>query len=398
MDAFFASVEVRDDPSLKGKPVLVGGVGNRGVVAAASYEARKFGCRSAQPMAIARRLCPQAIVLPSRFEAYQEASETVFSVFDRFSPLVEALSIDEAFIDISGTGRLFGEPRGCAEAIRAEVRAQTELTCSVGISTVKFIAKIASAFNKPDGVTEVAPGCELAFLHPLPIGKLWGVGPKAQETLQTRGIDTVGQLADVDEKTLRTWFGEHGSHLYRLSHALDPRPVTPGWKRKSLSHEDTYAVDVVGAAAIEKKLLSQATRVADRLVAKNLRGRLVRLKIRDTTFKTETRQCVLEQPTREAKVIYTAARELLAKVDLDGRAFRLTGVGVGQLEQQDEGPQQLDLLASEPAAGDKLQSVMSEVRERFGHGALFPADAGAQERAGSAGGYTKTIERDESES
>ncbi|MEM6989291.1 MAG: DNA polymerase IV [Myxococcota bacterium] len=396
MDAFFASVEVRDDPSLRGKAVLVGGAGRRGVVAAASYEARKFGCHSAQPMAVALRKCPHAVVLPSRFSAYEEASAMVFDVFDQYSPLVEALSIDEAFIDVSGTERLFGPPRACAEAIRRAVWEQTKLTCSVGISAVKFISKIASAANKPDGLTEVAPGAELDFLHPLPIGKLWGVGPKAEEQLRARGIETVGQLSRHPEAELRAWFGEHGGHMYRLSHAVDERAVTPGTRRKSVSHEDTYAVDVVGVEAIQRKLVSQAARVADRLVAKGLRGKLVRLKIRDTDFVTQTRQCVLSEATREAKAIYTAACGLLDKVDVPGRSFRLTGIGVGQLQRDEAAGTQLDLLArAVPDPGDALQSVMSEVRKRYGHEALFPADAGAEERAGTAGGFTKSYERDE---
>lgn len=395
MDAFFASVEVRDDPTLRGKPVLVGGAGKRGVVAAASYEARAFGCHSAQPMAIALRKCPQAIVLPSRFDAYVEASAAVFGVFERFSPLVEALSIDEAFIDLSGTERLLGPPRAAAAAIVRGVYDETQLTCSVGLSTAKFIAKVASAMNKPNGLTEVLPGDELAFLRPLPIAKLWGVGPKAEARLSERGIKTVGDLSAVPEATLRQWFGEHGTHLYRLSHAVDPREVTPGWERKSLSHEDTFAEDVFGAEAIKRKLLSEATRVADRLVQKGLRGRLVRLKIRDGDFKTETRQRVLPSATRDAKLIYAVVCELLDKVSLDGRGFRLTGVGVGQLERDDE-PGQLSLLSEVmPDTGDVLQTVMSKVRARFGHEALYPADAGRDARAGSAGGYTKTVDRDD---
>ena len=371
MDAFFASVEVRDDPSLRGKPVLVGGVGNRGVVAAASYEARKFGCHSAQPMAVALRLCPQAVVIPSRFSAYSEASEIAFGVFERFSPLVEGLSIDEAFLDMTGSERLLGEPRRAAEDLRAAVREATGgLTCSVGIASVKFLSKIASGMNKPDGLTEIPPGGELRFLDELPIGKLWGVGPKAQARLQGYGIKTAGDIRRLEEATLRGWFGEHGSHLFRLSRANDPRPVTPGIGRKSVSHEDTYGTDVLGRAAIERKLLHQATRVADRLTAKKLRGRRVQLKIRDTDFKTQTRQRMLAEPTRQARVIYETACALLDGVDLDRRRFRLTGVGVGALvDDAEAGPQQLDLLAPEPQAdrGTQLQEVMTavpaEVRE-----------------------------------
>ncbi|MCH9680664.1 MAG: DNA polymerase IV [Deltaproteobacteria bacterium] len=398
MDAFFASVEIRDDPSLQGKPVLVGGVGRRGVVAAASYEARKFGCHSAQPMAVALRHCPQAVVLPSRFSAYTEASEQAFEVFGRFSPLVEALSIDEAFMEMTGTERLLGPPRQAAEALRAAVYERTRLTCSVGIASVKFISKIASAFNKPDGVTEVAPGQELEFLGPLPIGKLWGVGPKTEARLRERGVHYVGDLRTLTADELRRKFGEHGLHLYRLAHARDDRAIVPGQGRKQVSHEDTYGDDVVGPQALRRKLLSQATRVADRLTTKGIRGRRVQLKIRDTEFRTETRQCTLDSPTSEAKRIYDAACALLGEVDLDRRRFRLTGVSVGGLVFEDE-PHQLDLLATvEPPPehkGEKLQDVLSEVRRKFGHQALYPAEAGSHERAGSAGGFTKTVELDE---
>ncbi len=393
MDAFFASVEIRDDPSLKGKPVLVGGVGRRGVVAAASYEARRFGCHSAQPMAVALRRCPDAIVLPSRFDAYNEASQQAFEQFNRFSPLVEALSIDEAFLDMSGTERLWGPPRQAAEALRAAVFERTRLTCSVGISAVKFISKIASPMNKPDGLTEVPPGSELSFLEPLPLAKLWGVGPKTEARLHEHGIRTVGDLRRQSAQTLERWFGEHGLHLHALSHARDERGVVPGRGRKQVSHEDTFSDDVVGEVALRRKLLSQATRVADRLTAKGIRGRKIQLKIRDTDFRTESRQCTLATPTHEAAVIYKAVCGLLKEVEIPGRRFRLTGVGVGQLVDGSE-PEQLDLLASveRPAEqrGQRLQGVLSEVRRKFGHQALYPAEAGRNERAGSAGGFSKT--------
>ncbi len=398
MDAFYASVEIRDDPSLRGKPVLVGGAGRRGVVCAASYEAREFGCRSAQPMAVAVRRCPQAVVLMPRFEVYAEASARVFEVFDRFSPLVEGLSIDEAFLDMSGSERLLGPPRQAANALRQEVfEATCGLTCSVGISAVKFISKIASAMNKPDGLTEVAVGTELEFLAPLPIGKLWGVGPKSQERLAELGVKTVGDLRSFDEAALVRRFGDHGAHLHALAHARDARRVETGRERKSISHEDTFHQDVVGEEALRTKLLSQATRVADRLVRKGLAGSRVQLKIRDTEFKTQTRQCTLATPTDRAKVIYDAACGLLEAVDVDRRRFRLTGVGVGHLQAADErAPQQLDLLApAEDPADDKgaqLQAVLTAVRGRFGHEALFPAAVGRDARAGTTGAASKTLD------
>jgi DNA polymerase-4 len=392
MDAFFASVEIRDDPSLRGKPVLDGGVGPRGVVAAASYEARVFGSRSAQPMAQALRLCPHAVVLPGRHDAYAEASDRVFEIFAEFSPLVEGLSIDEAFLDMEGTERLLGPPRRAAEDLRKTVRERVGLTCSVGISAVKFLAKIASGMNKPDGLTEIPAGTELEFLAPLPIEALWGVGPKTAERLHAHGITTIGDIRKLARDTLEEWFGDHGRHLHRLAWAQDEREVMPWKGRKQISHEDTFAVDAVGEAGVRRKLLSQATRVADRLVAKGLRAKRVQIKVRDTTFHTESRQCTLDVATDQAKAIYAAACELLKSVELDGRRFRLTGVGVGALEAI-ASDRQLDLQfepdAPAPTA-ERLQTVLSAVRSRFGHQALYPAEAGAEERAGSAGGFSET--------
>ena len=399
MDAFFASVEIRDDPSLRGKPVLVGGHGKRGVVAAASYEARRHGCHSAQPMAVALRQCPQAVVVAPRHEAYTAVSAQVFEIFERFSPLVEGLSIDEAFLDLTGTERLWGSPRSAAEAIRAAVHAETRLTCSVGISTVKFLAKIASGTRKPDGLTEIPPGGELEFLTPLPIGALWGVGPRTQERLEQRGIHTVGDLRRLGEATLVDWFGAHGQHLHRLSNANDERAVIPDRAAKSISNEDTYQEDLVGLDALRRHLLSQSTRVADRLVAEGLRARCVHLKIRDSAFVTETRQCTLPRATDEYREIYAAACRLLAAVETDGRRFRLTGVGVAQFEAP-PAAEQLDLLAAAapssapnvtPARSAALQAVLSAVRERHGHQALYPAGAGEQRRPNTTGAITERL-------
>jgi DNA polymerase-4 len=393
MDAFFASVEVRDDPHLRGKPVLVGGAGARGVVAAASYEARKFGCHSAQPMVQALRLCPQAVVIPPRHDVYLAVSREVFEVFGRYSPLVEGLSIDEAFIDLAGTERLHGAPRQAAEAIRADVRAETGLTCSVGIARVKFLAKIASGMQKPDGLTEIPAGGELEFLAPLPIGALWGVGPRTQQKLEQRGIRTVGDLRAQPEAALARWFGEHGVHLHRLSRAIDERAVVPDRAAKSIGHEDTYAVDVVGVEALRRHLLSQATRVADRLVAQELRARTIHLKIRDNAFVTETRQCTLARATDDHREIHAAACRLLDAVETEGRRFRLTGVSVAGFEAPPAAVQ-LDLLApAEAPRGEAVQAVLSSIRERFGHQALYPADAGPDRRPGTTGAITRSSER-----
>ncbi len=381
MDAFFASVEVRENPRLRGLPVLVAGAGKRGVVAAASYEARAFGCRSAQPTAVALRLCPAAVVISPHHDLYAEVSDEVFAIFERFTPLVEPLSIDEAFLDVTGTDRLFGPPRAVAEAIRAAVLAETRLTCSVGILAVKFIAKIASGRDKPDGLTEVPPGEELAFLDPLAVGELWGVGPKAAEALIARGIRTVGDIRRRDARELKRLFGESGLHFHRLANAVDERAVEPAHELKRVSHEDTYADDIVGRVAIERHLLDQATRVADRLTRKGMRGRKVHLKIRDGSFVTETRQLTLPRATAQAREIYRAACALLDAVQIEGRSFRLTGVGISDFLEP-EAETQLELFADAPPdpkqaraeRGDALQGVLTAVRERFGTKGLYPAD------------------------
>ena len=386
MDAFFASVEVRDRPELRGLPVLVGGAGHRGVVAAASYEARRFGCRSAQPMAHALRMCPQAVVVAPRHDAYTAVSRQVFTIFERFTPRVEGLSIDEAFLDLTGTERLWGPPRAAAEAIRAAVHRDTHLTCSVGISRVKFIAKIASGMHKPDGLTEIPAGAEQAFLATLPIGALWGVGPRTQEKLERRGVRTVGDLRDLGEAELTRSFGAHGLHLHLLSHGIDERAVIPDRAARSISSEDTYATDQVGVPELRRHLLAQATRVADRLVAEGLRARCVHLKIRDSHFITESRQCTLPHATDSFRELHAAACRLLDAVETEGRSFRLTGVGVAQFSPRDlapsTAPQQLDLLApastTPPARNAALQAALSAIRERHGNHALYPADAGHQ--------------------
>lgn len=391
MDAFFASVEVRDNPSLRGKPVLVGYPGKRGVVAAASYEARRFGCHSAQAMAVAQRKCPSAIVIEPHHDRYVEVSHAAFEIFARFTPLVEGLSIDEAFLDLTGTQRLHGSPREIGEAIRALVHRELELTCSVGLASNKFVAKIASERNKPDGLTEVEPGGERAFLEPLPVRALWGVGPRTEQALARYGVRTIGDIAGLGAATLELELGDHGLHLHRLSLGLDEREVIPGRERKQISHENTFHDDLTTRAQIDDWLLQQATRVADQLHAKQLRGRKVHIKLRDTAFTTWTRQCTLERPSADTQVLVAAGKRLVDKLEqeglLRGRRFRLTGLGVSDLiEPTAPEPVQLDLLAPQMESaesavpveekGEAVQQVLSEVRKRFGGRALFPAGHG----------------------
>jgi DNA polymerase IV len=385
MDAFFASVEVRDDPSLRGAPVLVGYPGKRGVVAAASYEARRFGCRSAQPMAVALRKCPDARVIVPRHDRYVEVSRAVFEIFARYTPLVEGLSIDEAFLDLTGGERLHGPARTVAQKIRAAVHSELALTCSVGLASCKFIAKIASEQDKPDGLTEVAPGDERTFLAPLAVRSLWGVGPRTEAVLQRFGARTIGDIAGLGAATLERELGEHGLHLHRLSLGIDAREVTPGRERKQVSHENTFEEDLRTRAEIEDWLLRQATRVADRLADKGQRGRKVQIKLRDTGFTTWTRQCTLPEASAQTMAIFGAAKGLIAKLEaeglLRGRRFRLVGVGVSELIEG-RAPQQLELLGETPERerevveqrkGEAVQDVLSEVRRRFGSKALFPA-------------------------
>jgi len=404
MDAFFASIEARDDPSLRGQPLLVGGAGRRGVVAAASYEARRFGCHSAQPMSVALRKCPQAKVVSPRHDHYVAVSRGLFEIFGRFTPVVEGLSIDEAFLDMTGTQRLHGSPRYAAEAIRAQVFETLALTCSVGISSCKFVAKIASDRDKPDGLTIVPHGSERAFLEPLPVRDLWGVGPQTERALAVYGVRTVGDIARLGEGTMVHSLGEHGRHLHQLSLGIDVRPVTPGRERRQVSHENTFHDDLRTRAQIEEWFLRQSTRVADRLVAKGVVGRKVQIKLRDTDFNTWTRQCTLDEPTQIGREIFVAARMLLDKLEAEGKLrggrFRLTGVGVSELLARSEadahGPnhspgqgRQLELLVDidtdtdahareveDRERGQAVQDVLSEVRQRFGGKALFPAGLG----------------------
>lgn len=401
MDAFFASVEVRDAPSLRERPVLVGGTGRRGVVAAASYEARRFGCRSAQPMAVARRLCPQAVVCPPRYEVYVRVSRQVFAIFETFTPLVEPLSIDEAFLDVSGTERLFGPPQQLARQLRERVRVECGLTCSVGIASVKFVAKIASSRAKPDGLTEVRPGLEREFLAPLAVSELWGVGPKTAARLRERGIATVGELRRLSEAELSSWLGSAGVHLYRLAHAIDPRPVVPERDPRQLSVENTYEHDVFDRDVLRGRLVEQATRLADRLVRSGWKGRTVVLKLRDGTFKTRTRQRSLARGVYDARTLAGHACALLDELYDDAIAehgVRLTGIAVTALEVGGETglepgdaaervravqPEQMQLAwtPSHAAEGvghegaERVQDVLSAVRSRFGARALRLAGA-----------------------
>jgi DNA polymerase-4 len=366
MDAFYAAVEQHDHPELRGKPVIVGGPSRRGVVSTASYEARPFGVHSAMPMAVARRLCPQAIVVPPTFDRYQHVSAQVMEVFGRFSPLVEPLSLDEAFLDLTGAEGLFGSPEEIGRRIKAEVFAATDgLTVSVGVATTKFVAKVASDLRKPDGLTIVPPDGVAAFLGPLSVSRIWGVGPRTAEELESMGLRTMGDVARTARARLTDRFGAWGEHIHRLAQGDDPREVEPERERKSLSAENTLEEDVVGAAAIKPLLRSAAERVARGLRDEDLVAGGVRVKLKTRDFRLLSRQMLLDPPTDTAAELERAAFELLGQFDLRV-PMRLVGLGAYQLAPAGSG--QRSLFADEGhERRRRLDRAIDKLHDKFGH-------------------------------
>src|SRR5438270_5821579 len=376
MDAFYASVEQRDDPRLRGKAVAVGGASRRGVVCAASYEARPFGVRSAMPMARALRLCPQLIVVPPDFAKYSAVSDQIFEIFHSFTPEVEGLSLDEAFLDVTRSQALLGTPRAQAEAIKARIRERTQLTASVGIAEVKFAAKIASELSKPDGLLEVPRGQVREFLAPLPAARLWGVGPRTDEQLKRLGLRRIGDVARADPAFLEAQLGSNGRWLHDLANGIDPRSVEPDLQAKSVGAEETFEEDLQGEHLLPF-IHGQALRVAARLRRAGLRARSVHLKIKFADFRIATRQETLAEPTEDGGEIYAVAQRLLAKVD--ARPLRLTGVHAGDLGARP----QLGLFdESQPAARKRarLNASLDRIADRFGPGAVIPADLLARKK------------------
>src|SRR5512139_733382 len=343
LDAFYASVEQLDDPALRGRPVIVGGPSRRGVVCAASYEARRFGVRSAMPTARARRLCPDGVFLPPRFDRYAALSERVFGIYRRYTPLVEPLSLDEAFLDVTASRALHGSGADIARAVKATVRDTLGLAVSAGIADVKLAAKIATDLGKPDGLVEVPPGKTAEFLAPLPVARLWGVGQVTEEALRKIGIATIGDLARTPDVALAGAVGaSHARGLRALALGDDPRDVVPDEAAKSIGAEDTFGEDLAGRAALETELLSQAARVGRRLRAAKLAGHVVTLKVKYADFTLVTRRTTLGRPTDDDRAVFEAARALLERVDLD-RAVRLTGISVSGFAAEEERGQ-LDLF------------------------------------------------------
>jgi DNA polymerase-4 len=368
MDAFYASVEQRDDPRLRGKPVAVGGASRRGVVLAASYEARPFGVRSAMPMARAIRLCPQLVVVPPHFDQYAAASEQVFEVFHTFTPEVEGLSLDEAFLDVTRSQALLGAPLEQARAIKARIREKTQLSASVGLAEVKFAAKIASELSKPDGLLEVPRGQVREFLAPLPASRLWGVGPRTDEQLKSLGLRKIGDVARADRAFLEAQLGSVGPWLHDLANGIDPRAVEPDVEAKSIGAEETFEDDLEGEELLPF-LHQQALRVAARLRRAGVRARSVHLKVKYADFRIATRQETLPEPTDDGAEIYRIAARLLERVE--ARPIRLTGVHAGELGRREP---QLGLFDEEAKKRERLNRSLDEIARKFGPDAVLPAD------------------------
>ena len=370
MDAFYASVEQLDFPELRGRPVLVGYAGPRGVVAAASYESRVFGCRSAQPMAVALRNCPHAVVQPVRFKRYREISEKVFGIMESCTPMVEPLSLDEAFLDVTASQRLLGEPEAIARRIKDAVRSGTGLTASVGVSGNKFLAKLASDLQKPDGLCVIRLEDAAATLAPLAVTRLWGVGPKTAQRLAGIGIKTIGDLRKLPPETLAARVGEEeAEHYRRLSMGLDDRPVVPDREAKSIGQEQTFGADLEDPQAVRDVLLEQVEQVGRRLRKHRLQARAVVVKIRFGQFQTITRRTTLADATDATSSLWHAARDLFdAWANASFRPVRLIGMSATDFAT---GAAQLPLFADPHSQKQRrLDAVLDQISGRFGTDAI----------------------------
>jgi DNA polymerase-4 len=392
MDAFFASVTLLDHPELRGRPVIIGG-SNRGVVLSATYEARRMGVHSAMPMARARRACPQAVVLAPTFERYREVSHAVMEIFRSVTPLVEQISVDEAFLDVAGAVRRLGSPATIGAALRAQVEAELRVTCSVGVAGNKFLAKLGSTQAKPDGLLVVPRDEAVAFLHPLPLGALWGVGERTEKALHRLGLRTVGDLAHTPESALAQVVGAaSAAHLSALAWGRDARTVTPGTGERSVGAEHTFERDVDDPAVVRRELLRLSDRVAARVRAAGRRGRTVAIKVRHADFTTVTRSRTLAQPTDVGTEVYEAAVGLYDAMGLDRARLRLVGVRVENLVEADDHAEQLLLDQPEHGWRDADQAV-DRAGARFGPGVVSkarlvdpsrPAPAPRREQGGRA--------------
>ena len=374
LDAFYPSVEMLDNPALKGRPVIVGGSKKRGVVSSASYEARRYGIHSAQPVATAMRLCPSGVFLSGRMSRYKDVSKTVFRVFHAFTPLVEPVSIDEAFLDVTGSKRLFGRPEAIAGKIKEEVKRETGLTISAGIAPTKFVAKIASDMNKPDGLTVVPPDDVYSFLAPLSINKMWGVGAKTQEKLRCFGVRTIGDLRRFPVKVLEKRLGKWGLRMHQLACGIDERDVVAPGDSKSVGHEQTFAHDLLDVALARKEILFLADKVARRLRRNGVVGKTITLKVKYSDFRQITRSQTLTESSNEGSAIYLTVCRMLDKTDVGDRPVRLLGVSVSQLSDSRSG-EQLSLFDSNRRSQKRkeLYAALDALADRFGEESVRPA-------------------------
>jgi len=374
MDAFYASVEVRDRPDLAGKPVIVGGLSGRSVVLSATYEARAFGVRSAMPMSRARRLCPQAIVIPPRHRLYGAVSKEVMAIFRSVTPLVEPLSLDEAFLDVGGAIRLLGPSAGIGELIRQQVAQQQQITCSVGVAATKFLAKLASVQCKPDGLLVIPADGALEFLHPLPVSALWGVGEKTGQTLARLGLRTVGDIAATPLAALEADIGKAAAaHLHALAAGRDDRAVESAVREKSVGSEETFEADVSDPAVVRRELLRLSRRTARSLRSSGYATRTVVVKLRKADFTTITRSKTLPEPTSETQRIYATACALYAVSGLSGQArLRLVGVRATGLVPVSAASTQL-ALGERGGSWHDAESALDKITGRFGPDAVKPA-------------------------
>ena len=368
MDAFFASVEQFDHPELRGLPVLVGGSGPRGVVAAASYEAREFGCHSAMPTAVARRLCPQAVIVKGSFARYKELSARVFEILETVTPRVQPISIDEAFVDVTGSVRLLGDPVSIAQSIRASILRETGLTASVGVAPNKFLAKLASDLDKPDGLVVIKPSKIQETLDPLSVGRIWGVGKVGERKLSAMGVRTIRDLRALPREALDARFGSYGERLWRLSRGLDDRPVHTDREAKTISHERTFAENLTDPDDVRTIILDLSEQVARRVRRHGRFARTVSVKIRFGDFETVTRANTLDSPTDRTSVIGAEARALFDTWASSFRSVRLIGVGVSHFS---ESPGQGSLFEQDERARDRaVDRASDEITKRFGAGAI----------------------------
>ncbi len=371
MDSFFASVEVRENPDLEGKPVIVGGLGNRGVVTSATYPARSRGVRAGQPIGQARKLVPGAVFLPGRHSLYSQYSRQVMQVLSEVTPDLEVVSIDEAFLDVSGSVRRLGSPTAIARLIRSEIRSRLGLPVSVGIASTKSVAKIASVHAKPDGLLLIPEAKTTDFLHSLPVGALWGVGKRTGQILNQRGVDTIGDLAALEVTQLSRWVGEaHALHLHELAWGRDPRAVSARPREKSVSTEETFQHDVTSREELGKFVLYGAHQCARRIRERGLLAWTVTLKLRSSDFRTTTRSRTLQAPTDVGSVIALAARQLLDGEPIPGGGIRLAGVGVSGLVDEASG---IPVLLDDDPRMRVAEQAMDLAERRFGRGTLLPA-------------------------